>query len=181
MYRQRPYLVCAVYVLWCTYGYAYMYTVLPNVYLYYYICYYTTDVATLVVSLTVHPDFVLKRAKEDECDTCIRLKMTIADTGISNEEREEAQKGLDRHNSDSRIMRVSMQQAIKEFGEKIIHADSDIGVLDNFNESLRRLPESVDDEMSIISTGGPDRGGKPIVRIQCEDYGGNFCLPWYGS
>ena len=158
-----------------------MYTVLPNVYLYYYICYYTTDVATLVVSLTVHPDFVLKRAKEDECDTCIRLKMTIADTGISNEEREEAQKGLDRHNSDSRIMRVSMQQAIKEFGEKIIHADSDIGVLDNFNESLRRLPESVDDEMSIISTGGPDRGGKPIVRIQCEDYGGNFCLPWYGS
>ena len=35
--------------------------------------------------------------------------------------------------------------------------------------------------MSIISTGGPDRGGKPIVRIQCEDYGGNFCLPWYGS
>ena len=30
-----------------------MCTVLPNVYLYYYICYYTTDVNTLVVSLTV--------------------------------------------------------------------------------------------------------------------------------
>ena len=37
----------------CTYGNAYMYTVLPNVYLYYYICYYTTDVTTLVVSLTL--------------------------------------------------------------------------------------------------------------------------------
>ena len=31
----------------------FMYTVLPNVYLYYYICYYTTDVTTLVVSLTL--------------------------------------------------------------------------------------------------------------------------------
>ena len=41
-----------VYVLWCTYGYGWIYTVLPNVYLYYYICYYTTDVTTLVVSLT---------------------------------------------------------------------------------------------------------------------------------
>ena len=30
-----------------------MYTVLPNVYLYYSICYYTTDVTTLVVSLTL--------------------------------------------------------------------------------------------------------------------------------
>ena len=30
----------------------YVYTVLPNVYLYYYICYYTTDVTTIVVSLT---------------------------------------------------------------------------------------------------------------------------------
>ena len=29
-----------------------MYTVPPNVYLYYYICYYVTDVTTLVVSLT---------------------------------------------------------------------------------------------------------------------------------
>ena len=34
----------------CTYGYAYMYIVLPNVYLYYYICYCTTDVTTLVVA-----------------------------------------------------------------------------------------------------------------------------------
>ena len=30
-----------------------IYTVLPNVYLYYYICYYTTDATTLVVSLTI--------------------------------------------------------------------------------------------------------------------------------
>ena len=53
MYRQRPYLVCTVYVLWCTYGYTYIFTILPNVYLYYYICYYTTDVTTLMVNLTV--------------------------------------------------------------------------------------------------------------------------------
>ena len=33
-----------------------MYTVLPHVYLYYYICYYITDVTTLVVSLTSSED-----------------------------------------------------------------------------------------------------------------------------
>ena len=51
---QRPYLVCTVYVYVCTYVHAYMYTVLPNVYLYYYICYYyTTDVTMNMVSLTL--------------------------------------------------------------------------------------------------------------------------------
>ena len=35
------------------YVYMYMHTLLPNVYLYYYICYCTTDVTTLVVSLTM--------------------------------------------------------------------------------------------------------------------------------
>ena len=76
MYRQRPYLVCTVYVLWCTYGYAYMYTVLPNVYLYYYICCHTTDVTTLVVSLT---DSILQHQGNSRRKTQMRFLVKWTD------------------------------------------------------------------------------------------------------
>jgi hypothetical protein len=132
----------------------------------------------------VHPDFELHRAKEDECDTCIRLKIIICDERATEGEKTEARQGLIKHNGDSREMRVAMQTAIAEFGKQIIPCNSDLGVMDNFKESLDRMPESIDDafpEESVVSTFGPDQGGKPTVRIQCEDYGGNFCLPWYGA
>lgn len=132
----------------------------------------------------VHPDFALKRAKEDECDTCIRLNLIIDDRRSSLEEKNAARVGLEKHNGDSRIMRVAMQEAIKEYGKKITPSTSDNGVLENFEESVDRLPECVDDvfpDQCQLKIGGPNEGGKPIVRLQCEDYGGNFCLPWYGS
>ena len=61
---------------------------------------------------------------------------------------------------------------------------SDNGVIENFEEPVDRLPEYVDDlfpDHCQLKMGGPNEGGKPTVRLQCEDYGGDFCLPWYGS
>ena len=54
-------------------------------------------------------------AKEglDECDTCIRLNLIIDDKKSSIEEKNAARVGLEKHNGDSRIMRVAMQTAIK--------------------------------------------------------------------
>lgn len=131
----------------------------------------------------LYPDFALKRAKEDECDTCMRLHMIIGDPRASEEEKEEARNGLKKHNEDSTTMRVAMQEAIKEYGKKIISPDADNGVMDLFTDAISRLPESSNDPMTneIVSIGGPDCGGSPVVRMQCEDYGGNFCLPWYGA
>lgn len=46
------------------------------------------------------------------------------------------------------------------------------------------MPECVDDVFpldNIVSLVGPDQAGKPTVRLLCEDYGGNFCLPWFGA
>jgi hypothetical protein len=62
----------------------------------------------------VHPDFALHRAKEDECDTCIRLKMILNDDRATEEEKAEAQECYVKHNKDSREMRVAMQKDTKE-------------------------------------------------------------------
>ena len=132
----------------------------------------------------VHPDFALKRVKEDECDTCIRLKMIIGDPRSTMQEKLEAQECLSKHNSDSREMRIAMQTAIMEFGEQSITSTSDLGVLDIFEQSVQRLPEFIDQKFEgndVLCVHGPDLCGKPTVQLQCEDYGGNFCLPWYGS
>ena len=133
----------------------------------------------------VHPDFALKRAKEDECDTCIRLKMIIEDPRSSEEEQDEAQKGLEKHNGDSRVMRVAMKAAISEFGRQVLISENEITVKEIFQKSVDRLPENLDDnplENDVVTEDNAiDLNSKPSVLLQCEDYGGNFCLPWYGS
>jgi hypothetical protein len=87
----------------------------------------------------VYPDFALQRAKEDECDTCIRLKIIIADTRATEEEREEARKGLVNHSVDSRTMRVAMQTAIAEYGKKIIRPEADNGVMELFTDAVMTI------------------------------------------
>ena len=78
-----------------------------------------------------HPDLALQRAKEDECDTCMKFKMIINNDRTTAEERVEAQACLVKHNQDSMEMRVAMQTAVVEFGRKIIPSQSDIGVIEN--------------------------------------------------
>jgi hypothetical protein len=81
-------------------------------------------------------------------------------------------------------MRVAMQTAVMEFGIKIIPSQSDIGVIEIFKDAVEKMPECVDDVFpldNIVSLVGPDQAGKPTVRLLCEDYGGNFCLPWFGA
>ena len=83
-----------------------------------------------------HPDFALQRAKEDECDTCIRFKMILNNYLATAEERVDAQACLVKHNQDSRGMRVAMQTAVIEFGRKIIPSQSDIGVIESFKDAV---------------------------------------------
>ncbi len=35
----------------------------------------------------VHPDFTLSRKKEDQCDTCTRLEISLADKTITGDDR----------------------------------------------------------------------------------------------
>ena len=128
-------------------------------------------------------DFALRRAKEDECDSCIRLKMIINDVSVTQQERDQAEIGLKQHEQDSRTMRLAMKAAILEYGKKELLNNSDIGVEKQYVEAISRLPESIEDDLlGLVATAvAPDFAGQPVVRIQCEDFGGNLCMPWYGS
>jgi hypothetical protein len=131
----------------------------------------------------VFPDFALRRAKEDECDSCIRLKMVLNDMSVTQEERDQAQAGLKQHQQDSRTMRLAMKAAILEYGKKEILNNTDIGVEQEYVEAINRLPDNIEDDLNglVVTAVAPDSAGKPVVRIQCEDFGGNLCMPWYGS
>ena len=84
------------------------------------------------------PDFALRRAKEDECDSCIRLKMISNDMSVTQEERDEAQAGLKQHQQDSRTMRLAMKATILEYGKKELPNNTDIGVEQEYVEAINR-------------------------------------------
>ena len=127
------------------------------------------------------PDFALRRAKEDECDSCIRLKMIINDVSVTQQVRDQAEIGLKQHEQESRTMRLAMKAAILEYGKKELLNNSDIGVEQQYVEAINRLPESIEDDLlGLVATAvAPDC--QPVVRIQCEEFGGNLSMPWYGN
>lgn len=65
-----------------------------------------------------HIDVAIVRAKEDCCDTCIRLSIAVADPNIREEEKkfiEECQQML--HANDARTQRTALKKAIKICGK----------------------------------------------------------------
>jgi hypothetical protein len=113
------------------------------------------------------PDFALRRAKEDECDSCIRLKMVLNDMSVMQEERDQAQNGLKKHERDSRTMRLAMKAAILEYGKKELLNNPDIGVEHDYVEAIDRLPEDNEDSLIglVAAPVAPDSAGQPVVRI----------------
>lgn len=60
-----------------------------------------------------HVDLAIVRAKEDACDTCIRLSVALADPKISPDEKSMIEEAQRMHANDARTQRLALKEAIK--------------------------------------------------------------------
>lgn len=60
-----------------------------------------------------HIDVAIQRAKEDTCDTCTRLSVTLSDPDLREEERVLLQEAKSTHANDARTQRIALKEAIK--------------------------------------------------------------------
>ena len=121
-----------------------------------------------------HVNVAIVRAKEDCCDTCIRLSIAVQDVNLGEEERRLIEDAQRIHADDARTQRVALKEAIKLWGKTA----SPVGDSLVFNNAVDSLPDFLEDEFRQLSL--EDSNRSPRVRIQCEDYGGNLTLPHYG-
>lgn len=124
-----------------------------------------------------HVNVAIVRAKEDCCDTCLRLSIAAQDANIGEEERGMIEEAQRLHANDARTQRVALKEAIKLWGKSAITSinSPDSAV---FDDAVDSLPDSLDDDFRKMSL--EDDSHSPNVRLQCEDYGGNLTLPHYG-
>ena len=59
-----------------------------------------------------HVNVAIVRAKEDCCDTCLRLSVAAQDTNIGEEERGMIEEAQRLHANDARTQRVALKEAI---------------------------------------------------------------------
>jgi hypothetical protein len=128
-----------------------------------------------------HVDLAFTRAKEDCCDTCIRLEIAAADPNLDNEENKLVLDAQKLNNSDARIQRLALKSAIKLWGQSSVGSTLSPQQLKDFEDAVDSLPESNEEDLSkipqylkVVTTWSPN------VRLQCEDYGGNLFLPHFG-
>jgi hypothetical protein len=124
-----------------------------------------------------HIDVAIVRAKEDCCDTCIRLSIAVADPNIGEEEKKLIEECQQMHANDARTQRTALKEAIKIWG-KTADLVSTLGQRGAFNDAVDSLPETIEDAFQSMSL--EDMTSSPRVRLQCEDFGGNLTLPYYG-
>ena len=124
-----------------------------------------------------HINVALVRAKEDCCDTCLRLAIAAQDPNLGDAEKELIAESQRLHASDARTQRLALKEAIKLWG-KSVSPSANLGEQDTFCEAVNSLPDSIEDEFSKMSL--EDDTHSLRVRLQCEDYGGNLSLPHYG-
>jgi hypothetical protein len=122
-------------------------------------------------------DVSIARAKEDCCDTCMRLSIAAADPNIGEEEKALIAESQRIHSDDARKQRLALNEAIKIWGRTAVH-NANIGERDRFDSTVEALPESVDEALGAMLF--DDMTDSPRVRLQCEDFGGNMTLPHYG-
>jgi hypothetical protein len=124
-----------------------------------------------------HIDVAIARAKEDCCDTCMRLSIAAADPNIGEEEKALIEESQRIHANDARTQRLALKEAIKIWGRTAVPI-ANFGEREIFDGAVDNLPEYVDEAL-----GAPfvdDMTSSPRVRLQCEDFGGNLTLPHYG-
>jgi len=128
----------------------------------------------------LHPDYTFSKKKEDECDICIRLKTSLLDANIGDEEREALKVEQREHWYAARTQRVAMKEAINNWARKSLE-NHPIGSIEKFDNCLDRLPEFLEDAESSWNDVPSQDDEHPYVLLQAEDYGGNLLLPWYGK
>ena len=60
-----------------------------------------------------HPDVAIQRAKEDSCDTCIRLAVAVADPNLSLDQKEMLLEAQRTHADEAKTQRLALKSAIK--------------------------------------------------------------------
>ena len=60
-----------------------------------------------------HNDMVIQRAKDDACDTCVRLSIAVADPNLTDEDIEMLLEAQRTHATSVRTHRVALKTAIK--------------------------------------------------------------------
>ena len=53
-----------------------------------------------------------------------------------------------------------------------------VGAEEHLEDAVNALPNFIDDDMGEVTS--PPYQDSPVVRLQCEDFGGNFVLPYFG-
>lgn len=124
-----------------------------------------------------HINVSIVRAKEDCCDTCLRLSVAAQDANLGDEEKDLIAESQRVHASDARTQRIALKEAIKLWGKttNVVTDQVDSSV---FNNAVDSLPDFLEDEFRMLSL--EESTYTPRVRLQCEDYGGNLTLPHYG-
>jgi putative component of toxin-antitoxin plasmid stabilization module len=123
-----------------------------------------------------HIDLAFTRAKEDCCDTCIRLSIAVADPNLADEERNLLVLAQNQHATDARTQRLALKSAIKQWGSEALKTADGGMELQHLTDAVENLPDTVEEDF----VGGKDELSLPNVRLQCEDFGGNLVLPYFG-
>jgi hypothetical protein len=112
------------------------------------------------------PNVHLSRLKEDECDSCVKLRI-ISKFGETEEERQNAKNLLEKHVGAARDQRRSISSFTKAYIKGLIPEEEDVSL---------GLPEFLDSEGDVLSS-------LPSTQLVClaEDYGSGVAMPHYGS
>ena len=121
-----------------------------------------------------HPEFNLKMLREDACDVCVELKTQLLSKDLSKEDRVHIEQALEAHGDHARSLRATMGDVIVKWGGALSE-DMTLAL----KRGIKRFVDiTIDDDQPTDSwTEDFVRG----VVLQCEDFGGNLTLPWFGS
>ena len=133
----------------------------------------------------LHSDLRFKQLKEDECDTCIELQTALADKTLPISEKNRIKDILAMHRDVARELRLGMREAIKLYAKNFmsntldITADTTIQMSnDSIDRSVARIPTFSDEPLTDTNEDSLDCAK---VWLMCQDFAGNFPLPFYGS
>lgn len=124
-----------------------------------------------------HVNLAFTRAKEDCCDTCIRLEIASVDPNLDNEERKLVLEAQKLHNSDARTQRLALKPAIKLCGQSSVKSMMSPHQLKDFEDAVDTLADSNNEddfsELSVNNIPDPQKVATTWsrnLRLQCEDY-----------
>jgi hypothetical protein len=134
-----------------------------------------------------NPGIRLTRAKEDECDSCIRLKLIISDVNSTEEQKNGAQLELDMHNDSARVQRRAISDFTRNYGGTLtdIKKLPKTILLDNIDDD-DDINDDTDDDKNNTSMLTQEIVAEKFKLNECEvlfiaeDFGQGIALPHFG-